>query len=187
MSLLSVDEFESVVGTGADPDVIQDAIDREEAELAHELGGPLSGERTEVLRPGPWYVGPLFLRRFTDAVTVADAGADVHADSIRLIGGGGLIERSDGAWRGTVQVTYTPNDERRVIRALIELVRDVIVPDRDREAGSNRPDTVETSARRRQRLVRSLRPRVGHTIVTVGATDRITPADSSPIGTPEGS
>lgn len=175
MSLLSVDEFEAVVGTGADPALIQEVIDREEAELAHALGGPLAGERTEVKRPGAGYDGPVYLLRFVDAVEVTDAGADLDEDRVRIVAGGGALERVDGAWRGTVEVTYTPNDELRVRRALIEFVRDVIVPDRDREAGSSRPDTLETSERRRQRLVRSLRPRIEHTTLNIRTTDRITP------------
>lgn len=174
MSLLSVDEFEAAVGTGADPEMIQDAIDREEAELAHVLGGPLVGERTEVLRPGTGYDGPLYLQRFTDGVEITDAGTELDTDDVRILGGGGVIERVSGSWQGAVEVTYTPTDELRVRRALIELVRDVIVPDRDREAGTSRPSSDE-AVRRRQRIVRSLRPRVGHTTLNVRSTNRVTP------------
>lgn len=175
MSVLLVQDFEDAVKTGEDPSIIQDAIDREEAELVHALRGPLVGERTETLHPDG-HDGPLYLRRYTDAVEVTDDGSDVDADLIRLVGNGGAIERTDGRWLGTVTVTYTPNDELRVRRALIELVRDIVVPDRDREAGTIRDlDRIASGDQRRARLVRGLRPRVGHTTLRVGVSDRLTP------------
>lgn len=175
MSLLSVEEFENVVGTGADETTIQDVIDREEAQLAHDLGGELAGEREETYRPGVGYDGPVYLRRYTDAVEVTDAGAAVTA---RLIGKGGAIERADGAWQGDVVVTYTPSDEARLKRALTELVRDIIVPDRDREAGTARDDRDAIARRRRAILVRDLRPSPRHGTVSVGTSHRITTVGS---------
>jgi hypothetical protein len=170
MSLLTVDEFEDLIGTGADPSIIQDAIDREEAEMAHLLGGPLVGERTETYRPtlDP-YGGPVYLLRFTDSVTVTDSGATI---GVRLLANGSAIERDWGAWVGDVVVTYTPNDELRVRRALIELVREVLVPERDRAAATDRPPINE---QRRMKMVRSLRPRLGHSTLRVRLSDRITP------------
>lgn len=170
MSLLSVEEFEAVVQTGIDESVIQSAIDREEAELAYLLRGPLTGERDEVYYPGRSYSGPLYLRRFADEVDVVDAD-DSPLDVTYL--SGGAIEHSAGSWPRTVVITYTPNDELRVKRALIELVRDALVPDTDRTAGSARDERDVIAAARRQRLVAGLRPSVGSGTLRVVDTRRI--------------
>lgn len=176
MSLLTVEEFEAVVGTGAGAITIQAVIDREEAELAHELGGALSGARTETYRPGAGYDGPIHLRRFTSAVTVTDAGASVTP---RLVANGGAIERPSGTWQGDVVVTYTPNDAARVKRVLIEMVREALVPDRDREAASQRDlDRLWGGDRRRRHLIRGLVPRPTHSVIAVRTSDRITPVSS---------
>jgi len=172
MSLLSVEEFEAVVQTGIDEAVIQSVIDEEEAELAYLLSGPLAGEREETYYPGRSYSGPLYLRRFTDEIDVVD-GDTAPVDVTFL--SGGAIERSDGAWPRTVVVTYTPNDELRVKRALRELVRDALVPDTDRTAGSARDERDAMAAAKRQRLVASLRPSVGSGTLRVVSDRRVSP------------
>lgn len=174
MSTLTVEEFETLVGTGLDETILQDAIDREEAELAH-LIGPLTGERTELLYPGAGWDGPVYLSRFTDAIDEVLDGSDTIT-TYRLVRNGGAIERSDTRWYdGAVSVTYEPNDLLRVKRALIELVRDAVVPDIDREAGQARDDREELAQARRARLVRALRPSIHHATLRVTDTARVTP------------
>lgn len=172
MSILTVDAFESVVGSGMDASRLQDIIDRVEAQLAHDLGGPLIGPRTETLYPGVGYDGPVYLRRYAAAVTVTDAGSDV-AD-VRLVEGGGAIERAGGAWQGAISVTYVPDDWERVLAALIEMVRDVVVPDTDREAGASRDERDAIARRRRRIILRDLRPTPRHGTIAVGPSYRLT-------------
>lgn len=168
-------DLEELVQTGLSIDVLQDAIDREVAALEHDLGGPLTGERTDTLYPRAGTDGPLWLRRYTSAVEVTDAGAEV---TVRLIEGGGAIERSTGTWTGPVAITYTPSDELRARTALIELVRNAVVPDRNREVGQARSGAAEDDERaRRWRFVRSLKPRPGSGTIRVRGSrepDRIT-------------
>lgn len=165
MSLLSVEKFERMVNTGMDEDALQDAIDREEAELAHLLGGPLSGERTEELTPGAGYPGPVYLSRYADTVTeVTDRWYSLDDPGVittyRLVEDGGAIIRTDMSWGGIITVKYTPpaGETLRIERALIELVRNAVVPDRDREAGTVRDDRYDVSTADRGRLIRGLRP-----------------------------
>lgn len=118
------------------------AITREEEALAL-LIGPLDDERTQTLYPGAGYDGPLTLARFVldvDDLEVTDGGTAV---AVRLLSDGrkrvgGCIERVDGAWSGTVEVTYEPADEERLKRYLIEATRDALAPDRERVPAEDR-------------------------------------------------
>lgn len=109
-----------------DDDAAQAVIDEQEAWLARRIG-PLEGERTE-----EFYVGrartrdALGLRRYTDAVELADNGVTIDADDIRLVELGSAVRRraltAPRAWMGPyVTVTYTPNDLTEVRRVLFAL------------------------------------------------------------------
>lgn len=111
----------------SDDDAAQDVIDEQEAWLAARIG-PLVGERTETFWVGLGVSdGKLSLTRRTDSVAVVDGGSPVDAAQIRLIDDGAAFRlRYPYGWRAWtgpfVEVTYTPNDELLVQRALYELL-----------------------------------------------------------------
>lgn len=130
MSLLSTDEaLGAGIGADLDTDALQAAIDEEEAWLARRIG-PLTGERTQryplaYLRPT---TGEVRLRRPTDAVEVLSEGTDI-SDAVELRRDGwrvGLLPRGDrytgAAGTGVLEITYTPNDELEVKRAVKQLL-----------------------------------------------------------------
>lgn len=119
MSVLSVAECRALVTTSLSDDDLQDIIDREESWLAHRVG-PLTGERSqtfltedgdEVLR----------LTRHTDSVTVEDDDGAYSLASLR--GWSDVLPASTDPWNGDTTVTYTPDDEHDVRRAIVTLVR----------------------------------------------------------------
>lgn len=116
----------------SDDAVAQDIIDEQEAWLARRIG-LLEGARTETFFVGGLTVGGdasvarLGLRRYTDSVTVTDAGAAVDAARYRLVGDGSAIvpapDDPAAYWTGPfVTVTYTPNDLSEVKAAIYNLL-----------------------------------------------------------------
>lgn len=116
MSLTTVAEVRALVDTDLEDADLQAVIDREEAWLARRVG-PLSGPRTVTI-PSPRFDADLVLMRPTAAATVTNAGQPVTVDLI----GGTLLRRLSG-WLGPVAVTYTPDDELEVKRAVIYLIQ----------------------------------------------------------------
>jgi hypothetical protein len=118
----------------------QQIIDEQEAWLARQLGGPLTGERSETFWAGDrrWYGGfdrphpythsqKLRLLRYTDSVVVVDNGVTIDASTLILLDNGSAVRYKDATvlhcWNGPyVVVTYTPNDETEVKRVLYQLI-----------------------------------------------------------------
>lgn len=106
--------------------VAQDIIDEQEAWLTRRIG-LLTGARTETFYVGLGETqGKLSLSRYTDAVEVSDNGVALDAARVTLIDRGSavLLSRSELSpwWQGPfVEVTYSPNDEDEVRRALYDL------------------------------------------------------------------
>ena len=182
MPTLTAADFEAIVDSGIDTATIEAVIAREEAALARELGGPLSGERTDTLYPAG-HDGPLTLRRFATGVTVTSDGLTLDAMDVRVIADGrgrpgGAIERASGAWGAMVTITSTPGDTEAVKRYLIEAVRRALVPDSERAVGEGRSQAgaaVDTSRALLRRHLRDLQPQAGSTSVPVRITERVTP------------
>lgn len=190
MSWLDAAEVEGLMATGIDPDVVQDVIDREEDWLANDplVGiGQLAGERTQLIWVEPGDADPLLLQRPTDAF-----GGGGSGDSLLVLDGGlertdavltgpARIERRGGGWRGpTVEVTYTPTDELRVKRALLELVRLTLTASPYRQEATeghsySRPQELQAM---REELARSLHPHRGPLTTRLGtatwASHRVT-------------
>ena len=111
----------------ADDAVAQDIIDEQEAWLARRIG-PLEGSRTETFRVGLGATsGKLGLRRPATSVSVIDGTTTLGSDKWRLIDSGASLILADTVaspwWTGPyVAVTYEPNDELEVRKALFDLV-----------------------------------------------------------------
>lgn len=127
MSLVSVSEARARgIPLPVDDAALQDVIDEQEAWLARRIG-PLTGARTEKFYVGIGVTqGRLGLRRYTDAVTVVDAGATVDPTHYRLVDRGSSVILTYTAtswwWFGPyVEVTYTPNDLDEVRYAVFQL------------------------------------------------------------------
>lgn len=125
MSLVSVAEVRALVSTELSDDDLQDVIDREEAELASRIG-PLTGARTETFYPDH-SVQRLYLRRPTATVTVTSDGTALTLGDddgeYKLLANGTALVYNANNWGEVVTAAYTPNDELRVKRVLIELIR----------------------------------------------------------------
>lgn len=177
MSETALAEVRALVATGlGDPD-LQSVIDREEQYLAHELGAPISGERTQSVWRSGWYwrdSDHIYLARPTDAVTaITDNGVSIDPSAVRLFGNGSLLERVSGGWAGPlIELTYTPNDRLRVVRVVIELCRltlgetgfnsEDIGDYRYQRSGILQATSMQIQSTSRKALVRSLlQPRVG--------------------------
>jgi hypothetical protein len=181
MPALTAADFEAVIDSGIDTATIEAAITREEAALARELGGPLDGERTDTLYPAG-HDGPLTLRRFANAVAVANDGVALGGSDVRLVADGrgrpgGAIERASGAWGDVVTITSTPDDAAAVKRYLIEAVRRALLPDSERAVGEGRSQAgaaVDTSRALLRRYLRDLQPQMGSVSVPVRTSDRVT-------------
>jgi hypothetical protein len=182
MPVLTPADFEAIVESAIDTATIEAAISREEAVLARELGGPLTGQRTDTLFPAG-HDGPLTLRRFAMTVTVTSDGVALGPSEVRVVADGrgrpgGAIERASGAWGEVVTVTSTPSDSEAVKRYLIEAVRRALVPDSERAVGEGRSQAgaaVDTGRALLRRYLRDLQPQVGSTSVPVRISDRLTP------------
>jgi hypothetical protein len=126
VSLLLLDEAQAAgIGAELDEAALQDAIDEEEAWLARKIG-PLVGERTERFRLT--YITPLptqvQLRRPTDSVEVEQDSTEVDMGGLDMLADGWVVGRLPLGTRftGVLDITYTPNDELEVKRALKELL-----------------------------------------------------------------
>jgi len=119
MSVLSVDEARALITTSLSDADLQDVIDREESWLTRKVG-PLTGERTQFFVPED---GDEVLRltRHTSAVSIEDDDGAYSSASLR--GWSDVVPSSSDAWTGQVEVTYTPDDEDEVKRAVLLLVR----------------------------------------------------------------
>lgn len=169
MSLVTVAEVQALVSTElADAD-LQDVIDREEAELASRIG-PLTGARTEYFYPDH-SAERLYLRRSTDSVTVTNEGTAVTLGDddgeYRLVGNGTALHLVSTNWGYDVTATYTPNDELRVKRVLIELIRLTTTEtgytsERIGQYSYQKAQTPGASESTREALIRSLLPNLGH-------------------------
>lgn len=160
MSLLTIGEVRAVIDTGLSDADLQDAIDREEAALANEIG-PLTGPRTVTVTPID-FDAPLWLDRPATAVTVTDNGAATPATVV----GGYTVVRTSGTWYGPVVITYTPTDELVVKRVLLGLLKltldDVQRGALEYEQIGSYSYRVSNSSRlyeSRQTLIDSLKPR----------------------------
>lgn len=117
----------SGIGVGMVEEDLETAIDEEEAWLARRIG-PLLGERTERfalagLRPR---TSTIRLRRPTDAVEATLDGVDLDPALLEVRGDGWEVASLPDAtyYTGPLEVTYTPNDEvevRRALRGLLAL------------------------------------------------------------------
>jgi len=162
MSLLTLAEARALISTSLGDVAFQGVIDREEAWLARRIGA-LSGARTQTFHVRVADADdPLWLRRPTSAVTVADNG--VATTAIRLLRDGTVVEKTTGSWTGPVAVTSTPNDAEEVRRVIVELIRIGVsasayaaetIGDYSYSRGADSP------ASQRDALVRDLVPRRG--------------------------
>lgn len=168
MSLVTVAEVRALVSSELSDDDLQDVIDREEAELAARIG-PLTGARTEVFYPDH-STERLYLRRPASTVTVSNDGTAVtlgdEDGEYRLIGNGTGVHYISSNWGGIVTVAYTPNDELRVKRVLIELIRLTstetgYVAERIGQYSYQRAQTPGAAGATREALIRSLLPNFG--------------------------
>ena len=168
MSLVTVDEVRALVSTELSDDDLQDVIDREEAELAARIG-PLTGARTETFYPDH-AVERLYLRRSTATVTITSDGTALTLGDddgeYKLLASGTALEYNANTWGGTVAVTYTPNDELRVKRVLIELIRLTstetgYVSERIGQYSYQKAQTPGAGQATRDALIRSLLPNLG--------------------------
>lgn len=124
MSLLEPADLQDAgIGAELDEDVLQAAIDEEEAWLARRIG-PLTGERTEHF--ALTYTTPLpvelRLRRPTATVEVEQDGEALGTVEVR--GDGYVVANLPLGTRftGLLDVTYEPNDELEIKRALRQLI-----------------------------------------------------------------
>jgi hypothetical protein len=168
MSLVTVAEVRALVSTDLSDDDLQDVIDREEAELAHRIG-PLTGARTETFTPDH-SAHRLYLRRPTNAVTVTSDGEAVTLGDddgeYRLVKHGSALHLNNNTWGGTVTAAYTPNDELRVRRVLIELIRLTTtetgyVSERIGQYSYSKAQTPGASQATREALIQTLIPTLG--------------------------
>lgn len=169
MSLVSVAEVQALVSTELSDDDLQDVIDREEAELAARIG-PLTGARTETFYPDH-AAERLYLQRRTDAVTVTSDGTAITLGDddgeYRLLGRGSILNFNANTWGEVVTAAYTPNDELRLKRVLIELIRLTTtetgyVSERIGQYSYQRAQTPGAVESTREALIRSLLPNLGH-------------------------
>lgn len=116
--MLDVEEARALITTSLDDDDLEAVILREEDWLARRVG-PLTGERVETFVTADGDEALMLMRR-TLGVVVTDGSGDVSAFELR---GWGDVLRTSGSWSGDVTVTYEPDDESEVKKALITLVR----------------------------------------------------------------
>lgn len=127
MPTVTAAQVEKLMVTGLDAPTLTDLIAREEDWLANDpvVGiGPLTGERTLVIRPRDPFMD-LRLQRAPDPDTleVRDNGVTLTADQVALVSAA-VIRRLDAPWTGpVVEVDVTPTDAGRVKIALFELIR----------------------------------------------------------------
>ena len=169
MSLVTVAEVQALVSTELADDDLQDVIDREEAELASRIG-PLTGARTETFYPDH-SAERLYLRRPTDSVTVVSDGTTLTLGDddgeYRLLGNGTTLNFNANTWGEVVTAAYTPNDELRVKRVLIELIRLTATEtgytsERIGQYSYQKSQTPGAAESTREALIRSLLPNLGH-------------------------
>lgn len=170
MSLVTVAEVQALVSTDlADAD-LQDVIDREEADLVARIG-PLTGARTETFLPDH-SAERLYLRRSTDTVTVTSDGTAVTLGEddgeYRLVKHGSALHLINDTWGEIVTAAYTPNDQLRVVRVLINLIRLTVtdtgyVSERIGQYSYQRAQTPGAAEATREALIRSLLPNFGLT------------------------
>lgn len=188
MSLIDPADVEALISPGLESDALQDLIDREEDWLANdsEVGiGELTGARTQTIWVQPGDADPLLLRRPTDEFGGAGSGGSldvldngVARDDVELTGPA-RIEARNGGWTGPkVEITYTPTDELRVKRVVIELVRLALSSSPyNQEATEGRSYSRSKPVEfQRAQLARSLHPHRSLKTVRLntGATHRIT-------------
>ena len=168
MSFVSVAEVQALVSNELADEDLQAVIDREEAELAARIG-PLDGARTETFYPD--HAGErLYLRRPTDTVTVTNDGTAVTLGDddgeYRLLQRGTVLHLVNDTWGEIVTAAYTPNDELRVQRVLIELIRLTTtetgyVSERIGQYSYQRAQTPGAAQATREALINSLIPNLG--------------------------
>ena len=124
VTVVTVAQVKAVVSTDMSDADLEDVIAREEAWLARRIG-PLAGEREQTCYLIDSDLDmPLYLTRPVDEVTVTDYDVELDPALVRLLANGTMVERADRGWEGPIVVlTFTPNDELEVQRAVIELVR----------------------------------------------------------------
>ena len=168
MSLVTVAEVRALVSTELSDDDLQDVIDREEAELASRIG-PLTGARTETFYPDH-SAERLYLRRPTATVTLVSDGTTLTLGDddgeYRLLGSGTTLNYNANNWGEIVTAAYTPNDELRVKRVLIELIRLTstetgYVSERIGQYSYSKAQTPGAAQTTRDALIRSLQPNLG--------------------------
>ena len=179
--LILADARSRGINLPSDDTVAQAILDETEAFLARELGGPLTGSRTETFYVGTGgRSGKLSLSRYTSSVSVADNGTDVDSDQFRLVDRGSAIARNYSAaswwWTGAyVAVTYEPNDLDELTSiayqvlalssspavAAGDLTAETIGAYRYERGGAGATTTpVQSSLAARKALVASLKPKV---------------------------
>lgn len=168
MSLVTVAEARALVSTDLSDADLQKVIDREEAELAARIG-LLTGARTETLYPDH-STERVYLRRPTTAVTVTNDGEAVTLGDddgeYRLVKNGSALHLVNDNWGEVVTAAYTPSDELRVKRVIIELIRLTItetgfVSERIGQYSYQRAQTPGAAQSTREALIRSLLPNLG--------------------------
>jgi hypothetical protein len=126
MSLVSLEDVRARVATDLDDLELQQIIDAEEAELAERIGA-LTGEIEQTYAFDlADTVEAIYLARPATAgtLTIEDpTGTELAPADVRLTWGGQRVERAIGIFGGPVVARYTPADEHRVRRWVVELVR----------------------------------------------------------------
>jgi len=117
--MLTVAQARALITTSLSDAALEEVIEREEAWLARRIG-PLDGERAETFIPDSGEEA-LLLQRPASVIAVDDEGGS-RDDDVDLRAWSDVV-LTTGVWSGTVTVTYTPDDEPEVARALISLVR----------------------------------------------------------------
>lgn len=169
MSLVTLAEVRALVSTELSDANLQAVIDREEAELAARIG-PLTGARTETVYPDH-STERVYLRRPTSSVTVTSDGTAITLGDddgeYRLVKLGSALHLVNETWGEVVTAAYTPNDELRVKRVLIELIRLTAtetgyLSERIGQYSYQRSQTPGAVQSTREALIRSLLPNLGY-------------------------
>lgn len=126
-SLVTPNDVRALVKTSLSDAVLQDVIERVEAEITRRIGAPQTDEMattvTKTMRGEGWY---LYMPTEIHAVvSIVEDETTLDSDQYQTWAGG-VIERlpCDSNWGDRTVVTYKPSDDRKLrTAAIIDLVR----------------------------------------------------------------